>query len=320
MLRTHGPGLAVDPPSVQTSLDYVRGLARSHYENFHVLTSLVPADLRDDFAAVYAFCRWADDLGDETGNSAESRARSLELLAWWRESLQNCFACVHREGDKSQSTSSPPTHPVFVALAETIRRRPLSIAPFDNLIRAFELDQTRRHYETWDDLIHYCTLSANPVGRIVLALANYSDSPEHAERYAMSDAICTALQLTNHWQDVRRDLLERDRVYIPSKDTGVTPDQLREWAARPNDSSVRVPYIKLLRPLVERTWPLFEQGASLPSQLDKRIRSVVWLFAAGGRSILTSVERRGCTTLWKRPTLTGIQKGTLLARAWFASR
>ncbi|MGE3108485.1 MAG: squalene/phytoene synthase family protein [Phycisphaerales bacterium] len=355
MLESHGPGKAADAPTLDAAMTYVRGLAKSHYENFHVLTGLVPAELRDDFAAVYAFCRWADDLGDETGSTPEARTRSLELLAWWREGLKGCFAWAEarasepsRASDRScavsedqagpkieglrpsaqtaAGASAPPTHPVYVALAETIRKRratgdrALTITPFDDLIKAFELDQTLRQYETWEQLVHYCTLSANPVGRIVLALAGYGDTAENAERYAMSDSICTALQLTNHWQDVRRDLLERDRVYIPSSDTGVSPEQLRAWAERGDDPAARVPYIRMLRTLVARTWSLFERGAPLPGLLDRRIRGVVWLFAAGGRRVLGSVERRGCTTLWNRPTLSGIEKGVLLARAWMTSK
>ncbi|MBC7771844.1 MAG: squalene/phytoene synthase family protein, partial [Pyrinomonadaceae bacterium] len=226
LLARFGPESEPAPaPSLEESMAYVRGLSSSHYENFHVLSSLVPVDLRDDFAAVYAFCRWADDLGDETGDTDEARARSLSLLGWWRQQLQGCFAWAMRSDGNSpiaqgvDQGSSPtprvepngPTHPVFIALAETVRRHgsgggehqsggagPLTITPFDRLIQAFELDQTLHHYQTWDQLLHYCTLSADPVGRIVLALAGYADTPENAQLYAMSDATCTALQLTNH--------------------------------------------------------------------------------------------------------------------------
>lgn len=310
LLERFGPdrsGAEAGPPSVEQALAYVRGLATTHYENFSVLTSLVPPELRDSFAAVYAFCRWADDLGDETGSTPEARERSLELLGWWRRELHACF-----EGQV--------THPVYVALAATACKRDVPRQPFDDLISAFELDQSRRSYQTWDQLLDYCRLSANPVGRIVLALAGMPDTEANAERYAMSDATCTALQLTNHWQDVRRDLLERDRVYLPSEETGITPEMLREWAARGDDPEVRVPYIRRMRGLVERTWPLFERGRPLSRTLPGRMRGVVWLFGAGGESVLKSIERIGCATLWKRPTLGGLKKGGLLARAWLLSR
>jgi squalene synthase HpnC len=304
-----GPGAARERVTEQAALAYVRGLATTHYENFSVLTRLVPPELRDSFAAVYAFCRWADDLGDETGSTDEARARSLELLGWWRRELHACF-----EGSPSVS------HPVYVALRATAFKRDVPRQPFDDLISAFERDQTVRHSRTWDELIDYCRLSANPVGRIVLALGGVADTPANAERYAMSDATCTALQLTNHWQDVRRDLLERDRVYLPSEETGITPEQLREWAERGDDPEVRVAYIRAVRGMVDRTWPLFKQGRSLPRSLPGRLGGVVWLFGAGGEAVLRSVERMGCATLWRRPTLGGLRKGGLLARAWMKAR
>ncbi len=318
LLERFGPGrgAAEAGPSLAESLAYVRGLARGHYENFSVLSAMVPRDLRDDFAAVYAFCRWADDLGDETGSTPEARARSLELLGWWRGELRGCFAYATGAVVEGEAGPAAPGHPVFVALAQTVKRRGLIAQPFDDLISAFEQDQRVRHYRSWDGLIGYCRLSANPVGRIVLALAGHRDTPENAERYRMSDATCTALQLTNHWQDVRRDLLERDRVYIPSEETGVTVETLRDWAARGNDAAARVPYIKMMRGLVERTWPLFEEGRGLVRTLDRRIRPVVWLFGAGGECVLRSVERIGCTSLWTRPTLGGVDKLTLVGRAW----
>ncbi|MGD9690695.1 MAG: squalene synthase HpnC [Phycisphaerales bacterium] len=298
------------PPTLEESLAYVRGLATSHYENFSVLSSLVPEELRDDFAAVYAFCRWADDLGDETGRDDAGRARSLALLGWWREQTTLCL----------ESPGTAPTHPVFVALRRTHERHHLPSRPFLDLIDAFEQDQRVRRYQTWDEVIEYCRRSANPVGRIVLHLGGYPECAQHAQRYAMSDSICTALQLTNHWQDVRRDLLERDRVYLPEQETGFSAETLRAWADRREDPAARVAYIKGVRRLVERTWPLFVHGEPLPRTLSRRIAPVVWLFGAGGRAVLNSIERTGCTTLWVRPRLGRLTKGALVARAWAASR
>ncbi|MBX3358985.1 MAG: squalene synthase HpnC [Phycisphaeraceae bacterium] len=302
------------PPTPEQALAYVRGLAVSHYENFSVLSSLVPADLRDDFAAVYGFCRWADDLGDETGNTPEARLRATQLLDWWRAELRACFAAAE-SGDRSGIL-----HPVYVALASTIDRHRLPIQPFLDLIDAFQQDQRVTRYESWDQLVDYCARSANPVGRLVLHLGGYPDTPANADRYRMSDATCTALQLTNFWQDVRRDLIERDRVYLPSRDTGISAEQLRDWAHRPDDPQARVPFIRALRPLAERTAELFEQGRDLPRLLDSRIRPVVWLFGVGGRQVLGSVRRTGCVTLWERPTLEAAKKACLVGTAWLMFR
>lgn len=306
-----GPGAEGPAPTLDEALGHVRSLATGHYENFSVLTGLVPEGLRDDFAAVYAYCRWSDDLADETGAGADARARSVDLLRWWRAEMDACFA--HATG---RPGAEPPRHPVFVALGDTIRRRGLAPEPFHHLLDAFEQDQRVTRYETWDDLLGYCRGSADPVGRIVLALAGHrGDRPGDAERTAMSDAICTALQLTNFWQDVRRDLFKRDRVYMPRALTGLDAATLRGWADRAEDPEARVPFIRAMRPLVERTNALFDAGADLPRLLDRSIAPVVWLFLAGGRSVLRSVERAGCATLWVRPTLSKGEKAMLVARA-----
>lgn len=295
---------------------YLHRLTTEHYENFSVLSGLVPPGLRPDFAAVYGYCRWADDLADETGSGEAAKARSMRLLSAWRAELDGCFAFA-----RGVAGAEAPAHPVFVALAETAKRRPLSPEPFHHLVDAFEQDQRVTRYRTWDEVIGYCRCSADPVGRIVLALAGHDGSrPGDAERIAMSDATCTALQLTNFWQDVRRDLLERDRVYMPERETGITGDMLREWLSRENDPGARAPFIKALRGLVRRTWPLFERGRALPRTLARDIGPVVWLFGAGGESVLRSVERIGCATLWERPRLSKGRKAWLVARAWAVAR
>ncbi len=304
-----------EPLSEEESLAYCHGLATTHYENFSVLSSLVPKGLRDDFAAVYAFCRWADDLGDETGNTPEARAQSERLLGWWRGELDACF------GD------GPTRHPVFVALRRTrMRHRFLGPRPFHDLIDAFVQDQRVTRYRTWDQVLDYCTRSANPVGRIVLTLAGHAP-PEHDPRsallYAKSDATCTALQLINFWQDVRRDLVERDRIYVPEMGpdgpTGITPEMLREWLEQGDDPRARVPYIRGVRRLVDRTELLFAEGRDLPELIDPGVAPVVWLFGAGGEAILSAVRGMGCATLWGRPRLSRVEKGMLVARAWWRS-
>lgn len=325
------------------AMAYCRRLALGHYENFSVLSRLVPADRIDDFAAVYAFCRTADDLGDETGRGEAARARSVRLLGWWRGELHKCFA------------GAPVEHPVFIALAAMRRRREErglvvpGVAPFEHLIEAFEQDQVwgvvgegmgggvnggvGKPYETWEDLLAYCRKSADPVGRIVLALGGGGggdgrgggggggggyrapeEDPASAELYRLSDCTCTALQLVNFWQDVRRDLLERDRVYVPLE-SGLTPEMLRAWVDRPEDCEARVRYILALRPLVEKTAALFAEGRGLPGRLEPRLGKIVRLFGLGGETILRAVERGGCTTLWRRPRLGKLTKAALVARA-----
>lgn len=309
-LRIDAPPDGVPPLSIEQARLEVRALADGHYENFSVLSRLVPADLRDDFAAVYAFCRWSDDLADETGSDQAARNRSLSLLGAWRAQLVACIASA-----RGQPTV-PVHHPVFIALADTMRRRALAPEPFHHLLDAFEQDQRVCRYETWDQLIDYCRRSADPVGRIVLMLdGRRLDDPRDAELFRMSDATCTALQLINFWQDVRRDLLERDRMYLPQAETGLSIECLREWAGRADDPAARVPYIRALRPLVERTSAIFAEGRPLPHAMRSRLSPVVWLFGAGGEAVLKRVEHIGCATLWQRPHLGRAGKLRLIAFA-----
>ena len=279
-------------------------LACGRYENFSVLSAVVPRRLRHDFASVYAFCRWADDLGDEMGNSE----RSLELLAWWRRELHQCFA-------------GEPRHPVFIALLETIRKHDLPIRPFDDLIRAFEQDQTVTRYQTWEQLIGYCKLSADPVGRIVLMLLG---EPRTEQLFGKSDSICTALQLTNHWQDVRRDALERNRIYIPAEMISIDRFEERLMASARQEFAVDHLFLGesrlLIRKLIERTWPLFERGEHLLTLLKPETRPVVWLLSAGGHRVLRMIEMWNYETVLHRPVLSKPTKLWLVLRAWLGAK
>jgi phytoene/squalene synthetase len=335
-LDVYGPDHC-EPLSVEQARHMCRRLANDRYENFSVLSSVVPPDLRGDFAAVYAFCRWADDLGDEIGD----RQRSLDLLAWWRRELEQCFA-------------GQPRHPVFLALQPTLQRHHLPIEPFDDLIRAFEQDQSVDRYDTWEQLIGYCRLSANPVGRLVLMIGG---EPRTDELFGLSDCICTALQLTNHWQDVRRDLVERDRIYIPREivmltqqaagppswqgeheggQSGqmeasvaclapATADFERRLSASARqgwgvDHEILESSRKVVRACVERTWPLFEAGAALLDRISPRTRPMVWLLSAGGQRMLHMIEMWNYETMLHRPKLGKATKLWLIANAWLAAR
>ena len=287
--------------SIEQARAYCRRLATGHYENFSVLSGLVPADRRDDFAAVYAFCRWADDLGDEI----DDRGRSLELLAWWRRELEACFA-------------QEPRHPVFIALAPTVRARELPIDPFDDLIRAFEQDQTTTRYASWDELIAYCRLSADPVGRLVLMVLGEA---RDAESLRCSDAVCTALQLTNHWQDVARDMADRDRIYLPSELHSIEDFESRLRRSVAQGYAIDHEFLdetrQLVRACVDRTWPLFREGEKLLERVSPRSRTVIWLFLAGGTRILRLIEMWNFETALHRPRLGRTTKALLLGRAWF---
>ena len=186
-------GLPRSGCSVAEAERYTRWLATHHYENFNVASWLLPRRLHQHFYNLYAYCRWADDLGDEIADPA----RALELLDGWDRELRDCYA-------------GNPSHPVFVALRGTIRAFDIPVEPFSDLLIAFRQDQTVHRYPTWSGVLGYCSYSANPVGRLVLYLCGYRD----AERQRLSDATCTALQLANFWQDVGRDL-EKGRIYIP---------------------------------------------------------------------------------------------------------
>ena len=264
-----------------------RRLAQTHYENFSVVSLLLPRHLRQDFSNVYAFCRVADDLGDETGD----RAESLRLLADFREQTLECFAGRAKT-------------PVFVALAQTIGRHQLPPQPFLDLIDAFEQDQRVLRYQTYDQLLDYCRRSANPVGRLVLHLCRYRDE----QRQQLSDRTCTALQLANFWQDVRRDVLDRGRIYLPRQSMdrfGVTEGQILRGEC---DDHFRA----LLRFEVDRTAELFDRGAALLPMLRPSVRMQVALFGKGGRAVLSAIRRQNYDTLSRRPRLSKWQKGELV--------
>jgi squalene synthase HpnC len=265
-----------------------RKLARQHYENFSVVTLLLPRHLRQDFCNIYAFCRVADDLGDETGD----RDLSLRLLDDFRRQTLECFA--GRAGTA-----------VFVALSETIRRRDLPPEPFLDLIDAFEQDQRVARYDTFEQVLDYCRRSANPVGRLVLYLCDYRDE----KRQLLSDQTCSALQLANFWQDVRRDIVERDRIYIPRDSMerfGVSEEQILGFRCDEN-------FRKLMRFEVDRCAEMFGRGDALLPLLRPAVRMQISLFGKGGRLVLSSIRRQNYDTLSKRPALSKWQKGGLIA-------
>ena len=250
----------------EEALAYTHWLATHHYENFQVVSFLLPKRLHQDFYNVYAFCRWSDDLGDEIGDPQES----LRLLAWWRGELQAMYA-------------GRASHPVFVALQATVADHHLPMEPFDHLIQAFEQDQTVTRYRNFDELFKYCRYSANPVGRLVLGLCGYQD----AERQALSDATCTALQLANFWQDVIVDL-QKDRVYLPLDVLERNGYPVEDLFARRFDDRFR----RAMKEVVGVARELFLKGLPLAGQVDRRLAIDLELFSRGGLKILEKIERQ----------------------------
>lgn len=277
---------------------YTRWLATSHYENFHVVSFLLPRRLHQDFFNVYAYCRWADDLGDEIGD----RARSLELLEWWRGELDAMYA-------------GRVSHPVFVALAGTVARHAIPREPFADLIRAFVQDQSVGRYRDWDELFAYCRWSANPVGRLVLHLCGYTDE----ERRRLSDATCTALQLANFWQDVTVDTA-KDRVYMPLDVLARHNCPVEDLFARRFTLAFR----DAMRECVARARVLFETGLPLAGMVNRRLGLDLDLFSRGGMRVLDLIERRGYDVLAGRPSISRGERARLmvasLARTAFGRR
>jgi len=282
------------------SEEYTRWLATRHYENFHVVSFLLPKELHQDFYNVYAYCRWADDLADEIGNVEES----LRLLKWWGTELDRMY-----DGPNPDAAR----HPVFTALRGTAKKYGIPKQPFADLIRAFVQDQTVTRYRTWDAVLDYCVYSANPVGRLVLYLCGYAD----AERQSLSDATCTALQLANFWQDVTVDQ-QKDRVYLPLdllEKHGYTVEDL---FAHRFDERFRA----VMREAVDRTRELFLTGLPLSGMVNRRLAVDLALFSRGGMRILDKIEQQGYDVLSRRPKISKVERVSLLigslARAAFA--
>jgi squalene synthase HpnC len=261
-------------------------LATSHYENFPLVSWLLPRNLHQHFYNVYAYCRWSDDLGDEV----QDPARSLELLAWWRGELAACYA-------------GEPRHPVFVALSQTIGEFGIPSAPFEDLLSAFEQDQRVTRYQTFAELRDYCRRSADPVGRLVLCLCRAYDE----QNLAWSDFLCTGLQLANFWQDVARDL-DIGRVYFPREDLarfGYSESDLQHRRTNPA-------FLKLMHFEVDRAREFLMGGLPLIPRLPGRLQVDIELFALGGLKILERIEGIGYRVWDTRPVVTKWDAGKLL--------
>jgi squalene synthase HpnC len=265
---------------------YTRKLATTHYENFHVVSFLLPKHLHQDFYNVYAYCRSADDLADEIPDATES----LKQLNGWRGELDRMYA-------------GEAEHPVFVALKGTVEKYGIPKQPFADLIRAFIQDRNVSRYQTWDEVLDYCVYSANPVGRLVLYLCGYSD----AERQGLSDATCTALQLANFWQDITVDQ-QKDRVYLPLDLLAKHQYTVDELFAHKFDDRFRA----IMREAVDRARELFLAGLPLTSMVNRRLAVDLELFSRGGMCVLDKIEQQGYDVLSRRPKISKVERAGLL--------
>ncbi len=295
------PSKAANPEksSFAYSLDeayaHCEALARAHYENFPVGSLLVPRARRKHVYSIYAFARTADDFADEGYEIGLPESERLQSLDDWERQLEACY-----RGEAS--------HPIFIALANTARELDLPQQLFLDLLSAFKQDVVKRRYRDFDEVLDYCTRSANPVGRLILLLFGYRDEKLHR----LSDCICTALQLANFWQDVAVDL-EKDRIYLPEEEMarfGVTEEELRN-----RRFSER--YAALLKFQVDRTQGLFDAGRELPRLVSGRLAWELKLTWLGGVRILEKIRVQGYDTLRARPKITTADKIRLLLKTLF---
>jgi len=276
-LASMAPPVLADHLSVSRAFEYCLKITRSHYENFPVASLAIPKKYRPYVATIYAFARTADDFADEK----QFEGTRLDRLNEWDEKLENCV-------------KGRANHPVFTALGETIRKFNLPVSLFSDLLTAFKMDTEVSRYQTFDQVLNYCRYSANPVGRIILYLFGFP-APRFLE---CSDAICTALQLANFWQDTAVDL-EKDRIYIPHEDFvrfHYSEDELKKKICNEN-------FRRLILFQAERTQRLFDQGkflcGTIPGRLGFELR-LTWL---GGAAILKKIRNSGGNVLAHRPVL-----------------
>jgi hydroxysqualene synthase len=288
-----GPLAAGDLWPLDRAYEYCERLARSHYENFPVGSSLIPKRLRKHFYSIYAFARIADDFADEGYAQGYSERERLDLLDEWRRML-------------TESLAGRARHPVFVALAQSSAEFDLPRGLFEDLLSAFAQDVTVRRYESFNQLRDYCRRSANPIGRLILSLFGYRDD----QRNQWSDDICTALQLANHWQDVAIDL-DKDRIYLPVEDLSRFELTVDDLIGRQANDGVK----RMMTFEVERAREMFARGKPLCTSVGGRLGlelRAVWL---GGVRILERIEQNGFDVFGHRPVITSRDKLTILLRA-----
>lgn len=260
-------------------------IARDHYENFPVASVLLPRAMRPAVAAIYAFARRADDFADEPGHADDQR---LRLLDDWGTRLGRGLAAAPAGAPASEDDL------IFVAVADAIRVHRLPVSLFDDLLSAFRQDVTVKRYRTWNDLLDYCSRSANPVGRLVLRVAGYHDPALDRA----SDAVCTALQLTNFWQDLARDW-QNGRLYVPLEDR----DRAGARDVDLDGGRLTPEWRAALKIVADRTRDLFAAGRPVCDGVGGRLGFELRLTWLGGTRILDRVEQAGFDVFRRRPAL-----------------
>lgn len=278
----------LERPTLEEAYAWCNELTRTHYENFHVATIFLPRNVRPHFESVYAYCRVADDLGDEVGDPVVA----TRLLDAWGSMLDECYDNPERS-----------LHPVFVALHETIRSCELPRQLFLDLLIAFKMDQVKPEYESWEELLEYSHYSANPVGRLVLGVCGYRE-----ETIALlSDKVCTALQLANFWQDVVEDE-ERGRRYLPA-------ESLRRFDVDEGQIQGRIftpEFGAMIKDLVDRTRSMLHEGGQISRHVDRELAVTLNLFRKGGDAILDGIVEQDYDVLRGRPVVSKTMKLRLL--------
>jgi squalene synthase HpnC len=281
----------LERPTLEEARVWCRDLATSHYENFHVATFFLPRKARPHFESIYAYCRVADDLGDEVADPAVA----TRLLDTWGAMLDECYDAPERS-----------MHPVFVALHETIRECNPPRQLFLDLLIAFRMDQTKTTYESWEELLQYSRYSANPVGRLVLWISGYRQE----SLGVLSDKVCTALQLANFWQDVVEDA-ERGRRYLPAESMlrfGVDEGQIVGRVFTPE-------FRAMVQDLVVRTREMLHEGGAISAHVDKDLAVTLNLFRRGGEAILNGITGQDYDVLRGKPVVSKLRKLGLLLEA-----
>ncbi len=283
--------LPMTRPTIEQARAYCAKLASAHYENFHVMTGLLPKRVRPHFASVYAYCRISDDLGDEVGD----RDVAMQLLEEWGALLDECY-------DAPQNSR----HPVFVALAETVVACQLPRKLFHDLLTAFKMDQSKVRHADWDSLVQYSFYSANPVGRLVLGICGYHDEATAL----LSDDVCTGLQIANFCQDVVRDYAI-GRIYLPQdamRRHDVTEQQIADQEFTPG-------FRAMMEELVARVRVMLQRGSQITTHVDGELAATLGLIVAGGMAVLDAIASQGYDVMRERPVVGKVKKMQLLCVA-----
>jgi squalene synthase HpnC len=281
----------LERPSLAEARAWCRELATTHFENFHMATFFLPAKVRPHFESIYAYCRVADDLGNEV----DDRGVATRLLNTWGAMLEECDDAPERS-----------MHPVFVALHETIRECDPPRQLFLDLLHAFRMAQYKTEYDSWEELLEYVRYSANPVGRLALWVCGYTDET----RALMSDRVCTGLQLANFWQDVVEDK-ERGRRYIPAESMlrfGVEEGQIEGRVFTPE-------FRGMMQELVLRTQAMLLEGGEISLHVDRELKVVLDLFLKGGEAILNGITKQDFDVLRGSPVVSKARTVGLLMEA-----